>query len=82
VAGRVFINAIAVEADEVEGVLADVDADCCNGFTATGIAWHGMLLILVAPNQLCGWVGQEHGGSIPLTDLGPTDRLQNARAIR
>ena len=22
----------------------------------------------VAPNQLCGWVGQEHGGSIPLAD--------------
>jgi hypothetical protein len=24
-----------------------------------------MLLILAAPNQLCGWVGREHGGSIP-----------------
>jgi hypothetical protein len=22
----------------------------------------------VAPNQLCGWLGQEHGGSIPLAD--------------
>jgi hypothetical protein len=29
-----------------------------------------MLLILVAPNQLCGWVGREHGGSIPLAVFG------------
>jgi hypothetical protein len=28
-----------------------------------------MLLILVAPNQLCGWMGREHGGSIPLADM-------------
>jgi hypothetical protein len=32
--------------DEVERVLADVDADCSNGFKAIDIAWHGMLLIL------------------------------------
>ncbi len=35
-----------VETDEVERVLADVDADCSNGFKAIDIAWHGMLLIL------------------------------------
>jgi hypothetical protein len=58
-------RAISVEADEVERVLADVDADRCNGFKVTGVVWHGMLLILVAPNQLCGWAGQEHGGSMP-----------------
>jgi hypothetical protein len=33
-------------ANEMERVLADVDADCCNGFKATGVVWHGMLLIL------------------------------------
>jgi hypothetical protein len=36
----------AVETDEVERVLADVDADCCNGLKAIDSAWHGMLLIL------------------------------------
>ena len=48
---------------------ADVDADRRNGLKATGVAWYGMLLILVAPNQLCGLVGREHGGSIPLADM-------------
>src|SRR6266516_2605935 len=55
-----------VEADEVERILADVDADCRNGFKAGGLAWHGMLLVLAAPCQLCRWAGQEHGESIPL----------------
>jgi len=39
-------RAIPVETDEVERVLADVDADCCNGFKAIDSVWHGMLLIL------------------------------------
>jgi hypothetical protein len=39
-------RAIPVETDEMERVLADVDADCCNGFKVTGVVWHGMLLIL------------------------------------
>jgi hypothetical protein len=55
-----------VEADEVKRVLADVDADCRNGFKAGGPAWHGMLLLLAAACQLSGWAGQEHGGSTPL----------------
>jgi hypothetical protein len=62
-------GALLVQADEVERVLANVDADCRNGFKASGLAWHGMLLVLAAPFQLCGWVGREHGGSIPLTDI-------------
>src|SRR5207244_7025783 len=41
--------ALPVEANEVERVLADVDAECCNGFKAIAFAWHGMLLILAAP---------------------------------
>jgi hypothetical protein len=61
----------------VERVLADVDTDCCNGFKADGLAWHGMLLVLAVPCHLCGWVGQEHGGSIPLADLAP-QRLATA----
>ena len=39
-------RAIPVETDEMERVFADIDADCCNGFKATGVVWHGMLLIL------------------------------------
>ena len=61
----------------MERVLADVDTDCCNGFKADGLAWHGMLLVLAVPCHLCGWVGQEHGGSIPLADLAP-QRLATA----
>ncbi len=33
-------------------------------FKAGGLAWHGMLLVLAARCKLCGWAGQEHGGSI------------------
>src|SRR6266571_722603 len=47
-------GALLVEPDEVECVLADVDADCRNGFKAGGLAWHGMLLVLAAPFQPCG----------------------------
>jgi hypothetical protein len=39
----------AVEADEVEHILAGVDPDCRNGFSVCSLAWHGMLLILAAP---------------------------------
>jgi hypothetical protein len=35
--------------DEVELVLADVDADCRNGFKAGGLEWHGMFLLLAVP---------------------------------
>jgi hypothetical protein len=52
-----------VEADEVERVLiTDVDADCPTRFKAGGLG-----RVLAAPCHLCGWAGQEHGGSIPLT---------------
>ena len=34
---------------EVERVLADVDTDCCNGFKADGLAWHGMPLVFASP---------------------------------
>jgi len=68
-------RALPVEANEVERVLADVDADCCNGFKAIGLACHGMLLILTAPDQRCGWLGREHGGSIPLAVMRLAERL-------
>jgi hypothetical protein len=44
------------------------DDDCCNGFKATGVVWHGMLLILWPRTSYAAWWGQEHGGSIPLAD--------------
>src|SRR6266568_7563766 len=68
-----------VEADEVERILADVDADCRNGFKAGGLAWHGMLLVFAAPCQLCGWAGQEHGGSIPLTAIDGSANIFSSR---
>src|SRR5262249_31905635 len=57
-------RAIPVETDEVERVLADVDADCCNGFKATGVVWHGMLLILYPrTSYAAGWGRGAAGGS-------------------
>src|SRR5438477_9134297 len=40
-----------------------------NGIILHAAAWHRMLLVFAAPCQLCGWAGQEHGGSIPLTEV-------------
>jgi len=51
-------RAIPVETDEMEGDW------CC-------VAWNAP--DSVAPNQLCGWLGQEHGGSIPLADVDRHD---------
>jgi hypothetical protein len=53
---------IPVEADKVERVFADVDANCCNGFKATGVAWHGMLLILVARASFAAGWGRSTAG--------------------
>jgi hypothetical protein len=38
--------------------------------------------VLAAPCQLCGWAGQEHGGSIPLADVLGSHSLLCAQAIR
>ena len=66
---RITIAPVLFEADEVERVLADVDADRRNGFSDSSLAWHGILLVMAAPDQLCGGVGREHGGSIALADV-------------
>src|SRR5262249_12924905 len=55
-------RAIPVEIDEMERVLADVDADCCNGFKATGVVWHGMLLILKPRASYAGGWGRSTAG--------------------
>ena len=56
--------AAAILADEVERVLADIDAD--HGDFAIEFLGHGMLLVFGAPSQLRLLVGLEHGRTIPL----------------
>jgi len=56
-----------VMADDVERVLADIDAD--NGDHAVLILGHGVLHRMAAPRQRAPLVGQEHGRTIPLSDI-------------
>jgi hypothetical protein len=51
----------------VERVLADIDAD--HGDRGIGCLRHGVLLSLAPPCQLRLLAGQEHGRTIPLTDI-------------
>jgi hypothetical protein len=53
-------------AHDVERVLADIDAD--HGDHGIGCLRHGVLLVL-APLASLSLSGQEHGRTIPLTDL-------------
>src|SRR5215467_11491002 len=62
-------GAALVEADEVEGVLADVDAE--DGDGVFRLARHGPGSLLgSAPRPTTGYCG-EHRRSIPLGDLNP-----------
>src|SRR5215813_4512403 len=69
-AGELLVQndgAALVEADEVEGVLADVDAE--DGDGVFRLARHGLSSLLgEAPRSTPGYCG-EHRRSIPLTDL-------------
>jgi hypothetical protein len=60
-------GASLIETYDVEGVLADIDAD--DGNRAVEILRHGVLLVVGAPGQLPSLAGQEHGRTIPLTDI-------------
>ena len=65
-------GAARIVADDVERVLADIDAD--HGDRGIGCLRHGVLLVFGAPCQLRLLVGPEHGRTIPLPDismLGP-----------
>jgi hypothetical protein len=66
-------------AHNVERVLADIDAD----YDDRGIGYlrHGVLLVFGAPCQLRLLAGQEHGRTIPLTDIGPAFHAAIARAV-
>jgi hypothetical protein len=50
----------------VERVLTDIDAD--NGNPGV-LLRHGVLLVFGTPCQLQSLAGQEHGRTIPLTDI-------------
>src|SRR5262249_37856383 len=58
-----------IVADDVERVLADIDADHSN--RSTEFLRHGVLLVW-APLTSLSLVGQEHGRTIPLADLNRT----------
>src|SRR5216684_2730138 len=53
-------------ANDVERVLADIDADY--GGRSVEFLRHGVLLVLSAPCQLLVLAGPEHGRTIPLAD--------------
>jgi hypothetical protein len=52
---------------DVERVLADIDAD--HGQRGIGCLRHGVLRVYGAPCQLRWLAGQEHGPTIPLTEV-------------
>ena len=68
----------AIEADDVERVLANIDTDY--GDCVVEIVRHSVLLVSGAPCQLRSLAGQKHGRTIPLPDLAtcfhnlPADR--------
>jgi FAD dependent oxidoreductase len=57
----------AIEADDVERVLANIDTDYSDGVVE--IVRHSVLLVPGAPCQLQSLAGQEHGRTIPLAEL-------------
>jgi hypothetical protein len=60
-------GAAIIEADDVEPVLTDIDADYGN--RSLGCRRHGVLLVL-APLARLSLAGQEHGRTIPLAVIG------------
>jgi hypothetical protein len=61
-------GAARIVAYDVERVFADINAD--HGDRGIGCLRHGVLLVFGAPRQLRLLAGQEHGRTIPLTDIG------------
>ena len=57
----------AIEADDVERVLPDIDTD--HGNRSLCCRWHGVLLVWAPLASLRLLAGQEHGRTIPLSDL-------------
>jgi hypothetical protein len=59
-----------IVANNVKRVLADIDAD--DSDCRVECLRHGVLLVFDAPSRLQTLVGQEHGRTIPLTEVVPT----------
>jgi hypothetical protein len=62
-----YRGAVSVEADDVERVLADIDAN--DGDRAANLG-HGVLLVWLPPASIL-LARQEHGRTIPLPDISP-----------
>jgi hypothetical protein len=62
-------GAARIVAHDVERVLADIDAD--HGDRRIGCLRHGVLPVFGAPCQVRLLAGQEHGRTIPLSDIIP-----------
>src|SRR6202035_3704963 len=75
-------GAARIMAHDVERVLADIDAD--HGDRSIGCPRHGVLLVFGAPCQLRLLAGQEHGRTIPLSDipLVPPATFETSPGIR
>jgi hypothetical protein len=70
-------GAARIVAHDVERVSADIDAD--HGDRDIGCLRHGVLLVFGAPRQLRLLAGQEHGRTIPLTEVAPFDERSSSR---
>src|SRR6516165_12585953 len=60
-------RAFVVETDDMECVLADVDADRGDDASAGSCAWHGIAPDSRSPMQAFGCVRREHGGLHPIS---------------
>src|SRR6478609_4463674 len=66
--------------DDVERVLANIDAS--NGDCGVEFRRHSVLLVFGAPCQRNLLAGQEHGRTIPLTDIGRIEIPQRSSACQ
>ena len=69
-----------IEANDVECVLANIDADY--GDCGVEDLRHGVLLVFGAPCQLRSLAGREHGRTIPLGDIAALiDTIRSRRKL-
>jgi hypothetical protein len=74
-------GAALVLTNDVERILADIDADYTGGCVVV-LAGHGMLPVFVAQCQLRSLAGREHGRTIPLAALRHRQLTHCERSIR
>src|SRR6266404_7351554 len=66
-------------AHDVERVLADIDTN--HGNCSVQCLGHGVLLVLTPLPSILLLAGQEHGRTIPLTDVSPVSILSGLQPI-